>query len=194
VAFALELPGGSENDRNLVSLGALLLPHRGNTLDLLWRFLASGFLHFGPVHLGLNVLCLWIIGRVLEREYGYRLLLTSFLTGSVGAFALAYLYWTAPTMSDTVLVGGSAGIFGLVGALGTFSLVGYLVFRARIFQQRLTMVVVIVAAQLLFDWFTPITSSFLHLAGLGAGALVSLPWALRKLRRGKRRAPGTAAS
>lgn len=188
VAFALELPGGSEDERNLIALGALLLPHHGSALDLAWRFLAAGFLHYGPVHLGLNVLCFWIVGRLLEREYGYPLLLTSFLAGSVGAFALAYVYLATPAMPPTILVGGSAGVYGLVGALGTFSLVGYVAHKSRLFRHRLGVVVVIVGAQLLFDWFTPITSSFLHLAGLTTGALVSLPWAVRKLRTSKKRA------
>jgi hypothetical protein len=97
-------------------------------------------------------------------------------------------------MQPTVLVGGSAGVYGLVGALGALSATGYFVHRSRIFSHRVGVVVVIVVAQLLFDWFTPITSSFLHMTGLAMGALVSLPWALRGFRCSRKRMASLSAS
>ena len=54
-----------------------------------YRLLSAAFLHYGPIHLGLNMLALWWIGRPLENYLGpvrYLLLyLVSGLAGSAGA-------------------------------------------------------------------------------------------------------------
>jgi membrane associated rhomboid family serine protease len=76
-----------------------------------WRLLTATFLHYGPLHLGMNMLVLWIIGPALEDYFGhgrYALVyLVSGLAGSAGA-----LIWspTAPT------VGASGAIWGIMGA------------------------------------------------------------------------------
>ena len=77
-----------------------------------WRLITSAFLHYGPLHLGLNMMSLYFAGRILEQVIGrwrYLLLyLASGLSGAAGA-----LYWSpnAPT------VGASGAIFGVLGAL-----------------------------------------------------------------------------
>ena len=54
-----------------------------------WRLVTSGFLHYGLLHLGMNMLVLWWLGRMLEPGIGgARLLLlyaVSMLGGSLGA-------------------------------------------------------------------------------------------------------------
>ncbi|MDQ3121577.1 MAG: rhomboid family intramembrane serine protease [Actinomycetota bacterium] len=76
-----------------------------------WRLLTAAFLHYGPVHLGLNMLVLWFIGPALEEYLGhgrYALLyLVSGLAGSAGALIVSS---GAPT------VGASGAIFGIMGA------------------------------------------------------------------------------
>ena len=56
-----------------------------------YRLLTAAFLHDGPIHLGLNMLALWWIGRPLEDYLGpvrYLLLyLVSGLAGSAGRLA-----------------------------------------------------------------------------------------------------------
>ena len=76
-----------------------------------WRLLTAAFLHYGPIHLGLNMLVLWFIGPALEeylRHGRYALLyLVSGLAGSAGALIVSS---GAPT------VGASGAIFGIMGA------------------------------------------------------------------------------
>jgi membrane associated rhomboid family serine protease len=76
-----------------------------------WRLITAAFLHYGPFHLGLNMLVLWLLGPALEEYLGhgrYALLyLVSGLAGSAGA-----LLWTP----DAATVGASGAIWGIMGA------------------------------------------------------------------------------
>jgi membrane associated rhomboid family serine protease len=76
-----------------------------------WRLLTATFLHGSLIHLGMNMLVLWLIGPPVEEYFGrarYLLLyLVSGLAGSAGALILS---GGRPT------VGASGAIFGLMGA------------------------------------------------------------------------------
>src|ERR671922_2809410 len=76
-----------------------------------WRLLTAAFLHYGPFHLGLNMLALWWFGAPLEEALGrgrYLLLyLVSGLAGSAGALLLS---------PNVATVGASGAIFGILGA------------------------------------------------------------------------------
>ena len=69
------------------------------------------FLHYGPIHLGLNMLALWWFGGAVEQVLGrgrYLLLyVVSGLAGSAGALILS---------PDALTVGASGAIFGILGA------------------------------------------------------------------------------
>jgi membrane associated rhomboid family serine protease len=76
-----------------------------------WRLITAAFLHYGPLHLLLNMLALYWFGSLLERRIGsgkYLLLyLVSGLAGSAGALIASPL---------TPTVGASGAIFGILGA------------------------------------------------------------------------------
>ena len=54
-----------------------------------WRLVSAMFLHYGPIHLGLNMLALWWFGAAVEQVLGrgrYLLLyIVAGLAGSAGA-------------------------------------------------------------------------------------------------------------
>jgi membrane associated rhomboid family serine protease len=76
-----------------------------------WRLITAAFLHYGPLHLGLNMLVLWIIGPALEEYLGhgrYALLyVVSGLAGSAGALLVS---------PNDLTVGASGAIWGIMGA------------------------------------------------------------------------------
>ena len=76
-----------------------------------WRLLTATFLHYGPLHLGMNMLVLWFIGPALEEYFGHGryllVYLVSGLAGSAGA-----LIWSP----NSLTVGASGAIWGLMGA------------------------------------------------------------------------------
>jgi len=76
-----------------------------------WRLLTSGFLHYNILHIGLNMYCLWWMGRVLEPSIGHvrfvALYFASLLAGALGALLLS---------PNSLTAGASGAIFGLFGA------------------------------------------------------------------------------
>jgi membrane associated rhomboid family serine protease len=76
-----------------------------------WRLVTGGFLHGGLLHLGFNMLVLWLLGSQLERALGrprfITLYVASLLAGSLGVMLVD------PTR---MTVGASGAIFGLMGA------------------------------------------------------------------------------
>ncbi|HEX7625707.1 MAG TPA: rhomboid family intramembrane serine protease [Gaiellaceae bacterium] len=77
-----------------------------------WRMLTAAFLHYGPFHLAINMYSLYFAGSLLEQVIGrwrFALLyLGSGIAGSAGAI------WLSP---NSVTVGASGAIFGILGAL-----------------------------------------------------------------------------
>lgn len=111
--YLLQLAGGSGVNGNrgwIFEHGALFGPlvAAGDW----WRLFTAAFLHYGPIHLGLNMLALFWFGDVVERSLGrgrfLLLYLVSGLAGSAGALI------ANPT---AVTVGASGAIFGVLGAL-----------------------------------------------------------------------------
>jgi membrane associated rhomboid family serine protease len=76
-----------------------------------WRLITAPFLHYGLLHLGLNMLVLWFIGPALESYFGHwRYLLVyvvSGLAGSAGALIAS---------PNALTVGASGAIWGLMAA------------------------------------------------------------------------------
>lgn len=76
-----------------------------------WRLVTGGFLHGGVLHLGFNMLVLWLIGSQIERSFGWpryvALYVASLFAGALGVMLLD------PT---AMTVGASGAIFGLMGA------------------------------------------------------------------------------
>src|ERR1041384_2138613 len=53
-----------------------------------WRLVTSMFVHFGIIHLGLNMWCLWNVGRAAEVFLGsFSYLLAYFASGIFGSIA-----------------------------------------------------------------------------------------------------------
>jgi membrane associated rhomboid family serine protease len=77
-----------------------------------WRLLSAAFLHYGPLHLAINMYSLYFAGSLLENVIGrwrFALLyLASGIAGSAGALLLSPNSQTA---------GASGAIFGILGAL-----------------------------------------------------------------------------
>jgi len=76
-----------------------------------WRLVTAPFLHYGPIHLGFNMLFLYWVGTPVEQYLGRArfllVYLVSGLAGSAGALVLT---------PNGVTVGASGAIFGILGA------------------------------------------------------------------------------
>jgi len=82
-----------------------------------WRLFTCIFVHFGIVHIGLNMWVLWQLGPLAERLMGnVGFLLMYLISGLAGS--LAGLYWSPHAVS----AGASGAIFGVAGAALSFTL------------------------------------------------------------------------
>lgn len=83
----------------------------------LWQLLTFQFLHGGPIHLLLNCWALYVFGRDLEEHLGRTSFLKLYLfSGVVGGLVQLLCAWIAPRYFGGMLVGASAGVFGLIAA------------------------------------------------------------------------------
>lgn len=86
-----------------------------------WRFVTSGFLHGGFLHIALNMYALWLIGPYLEQMLGRArfaaFYLLSVVGGSVGYFVLSSPGGTAGSGWLVPTVGASGAVFGLFAAV-----------------------------------------------------------------------------
>ncbi|SDL81591.1 Membrane associated serine protease, rhomboid family [Glycomyces sambucus] len=77
-----------------------------------YRMITGMFLHFGAIHLLFNMVVLWMLGRILERDLGpARFTAAYFLSGLAGSVAV-YLF-----SYDTFTAGASGAVYGLFGLL-----------------------------------------------------------------------------
>jgi rhomboid protease GluP len=82
-----------------------------------WRLLSSSFVHFGLLHLLINMWALWQAGRLAERLFGsLQFVLLYVFAGLCGN--VASLLWN-PAVNTA---GASAALFGVLGALLAFIL------------------------------------------------------------------------
>ena len=151
----LGTPGGT-----LFNLGAMWSPALANNNEF-WRLFSSGFLHYGLLHIGLNMLALYIIGRELEVLLGKVRYLALYGISLLGGSTAIYLF--APLASPTA--GASGAIFGLMGAL----VVAVLKLRLNA-----TGILFIVGLNLVITFTIPNISIYGHLGGLVTGLLVML--------------------
>jgi membrane associated rhomboid family serine protease len=78
-----------------------------------WQMFTTMFTHVEPLHLGFNMLALWVLGPQLEALFGRgRYLALYLLSGLAGSVAV---YWLSG--EQTATVGASGAVFGLMGAL-----------------------------------------------------------------------------
>jgi membrane associated rhomboid family serine protease len=149
-----------------------------------WRLVATTAVHIGVVHLVLNLLALFAIGRWCESIFGGRAVAAIYVAGGLAGAAASYLIGTAP-----VSAGASGAIFGVLGAL-MVELVLYRRMYRRAWQSGMMGALLIaVAAQLALGYSFP-QDQWAHVGGFLAGAALGL--ALSPQRR-RRRAVAVAA-
>jgi membrane associated rhomboid family serine protease len=164
VAYLIEIAGGSgglsgANGRMVLDYG-LYGPFVAE--GEWYRLLTSGFLHASILHIGFNMLLLFLLGRLLEPSLGTaRFLLlyfASLLAGSFGALLLS---------PNALTIGASGAIFGLAGA--TFVLA-----RGRGMDAIAAEIGFLIVFNLVFSFTAERVSVGAHLGGLVAGIVCAL--------------------
>jgi rhomboid protease GluP len=77
-----------------------------------WRLITAGFLHGGLWHILMNAWVLYDLGAQVEESFGTGRYLVFYLVATITGFYASFL-WAPNSLS----IGASAGIFGLIGAM-----------------------------------------------------------------------------
>jgi rhomboid protease GluP len=140
-----------------------------------WRLVTCMFMHFGIVHLALNMWALYQVGHLVEKLLG-RLLYTLAYFGS-GIFAsLASIAWHGDKMWSA---GASGAIFGLYGALLGYMLREKHALPRNFFQPLLKSTMGFAGYNILYGLTHPEIDSAAHIGGFVSGFvlgwLIALP-------------------
>jgi len=126
-----------------------------------WRLITAAFLHYGPLHLGLNMFSLYYAGSILEQVVGrwrfILLYLVAGLAGSAGALLLS---------PNSVTAGASGAIFGVLGGLLVLERRGHIGTGGQVLG--------LIVLNLVFTFAIPGISVGGHIGGLIAGIGVML--------------------
>ncbi len=129
-----------------------------------WRLITSMFLHENLIHIGFNMLALYLIGTPVEQYLGRAryvgLYFVSGLAGAAGALL------QSPT---TPVLGASGAIFGILGAM----LILEWQITGRLAGNAMTWIVI----NLVISFAIPNVSWGGHLGGLVGGILITLAYA-----------------
>ncbi len=77
-----------------------------------WRLFTSQFIHFGLLHLALNMYCLYRAGAYIEPLVGRARFITAYLCTGVLA-GIASIWWYHPAVNSAGAGGSVCGIYGL---------------------------------------------------------------------------------
>jgi len=83
-----------------------------------WRVVTATFVHFGWIHIGANMWCLWnlgLLGEPLLGEFG--IVAAYLLTGVAGNLLSVAIHPQFPDAGGVLSAGASGAVFGLAGVL-----------------------------------------------------------------------------
>src|SRR5262245_5316555 len=170
LVFVCTLPGGSTDPENLYRLGALVVPLAALHGEW-WRLATATVLHFGAVHLALNMLGLLFLGRWLERLVGSVAYACVYAFAGIGSSFAVLVLATIGNAAPELFLGASGAIMGILGATAAVHLRIGRSEDSRFVRRSLRAMLLQVGLQTCFDLATPGVSMAGHLSGVVLGFL-----------------------
>jgi rhomboid protease GluP len=154
----------SPTGNDLVRWGANFGPRTLN--GELWRLVTNVFLHFGALHLGMNMVALWSAGPLVERIFGpARLAALYAFAGATASLASVAVH------PQVVSAGASGAVFGVYGALGAFLLLHRGTVPKLVLARLGRVAGTFIVYNVVFGLSHPAIDNAAHLGGLAGGAL-----------------------
>jgi membrane associated rhomboid family serine protease len=135
-------------------------PAHGVAAGEWYRLFTAMFVHYGVLHLLLNMYALWILGRDLERVLGPLRFTALYLLAGLGGNVAAYLF-TAP---NAATAGASTAVFGLMAAI--------FVILKRL-NLSVAPILPVIIINVIFTFTIANISVAGHLGGLAVGGIVA---------------------
>lgn len=150
------------SDVKLLEVGGLV--HFNVVHGEWYRLISSMFLHFNFEHILMNMLSLFIFGKIVESIIGsWQMLIIYIISGLYGNFVSLSFNTT------TISVGASGAIFGLIGSIFVIMYLSKNFNKKMIGQLLIALVVLIV-----FSLFMSNINIMAHLGGFISGVLITL--------------------
>ncbi|PTT03034.1 rhomboid family intramembrane serine protease [Pedobacter sp. HMWF019] len=130
-----------------------------------WRLISNCFIHFGIIHLLMNMYALFFVGLLLEPFLGKAKFLVAYLLTGIIA-SLASLWWH----DNTVSAGASGAIFGLYGVFLALLSTNHVERSMR--NGLLANIGIFVIYNLVYGSFKGGIDNAAHLGGLLSGVLI----------------------
>lgn len=154
------------NDDFTTSLLILGANNRGLVLNGdIWRLFTSMFLHGSFIHLIVNMYSLWVVGSKVENYLGRtNFLIIYLLSGLMGSvFSIVF-------NSNSISIGASGAIFGLMGSLLYF---GYY-YRIYLSNTLINQMIPIIILNLILGFSLSGIDNAAHIGGLIGGYLATM--------------------
>jgi membrane associated rhomboid family serine protease len=169
VYVAMSISGASwvePNVRDAVKWGADFGPL---TLDSdWWRLFTSTFVHFGIIHIALNMWCLWNLGTTIEPFIGRKVFGVMYVASGLAA-SLTSVVWNPWRVS----AGASGAIFGVAGALLSYLALKKTPMDSALVKKNLKSLGLFIFYNLLYGVRGGVDNSA-HLGGLVAGLILGV--------------------
>ena len=160
--FVFGIAYGHQNDMINMFGNNYLLVRNGE----FYRLFTCMFLHSNLLHLVCNMYALWMLGPTVERYYGR--LKYSFVYIASGL--LGSLFSCAFMGENSISIGASGAIFGLMGSIAYFTFY----YRATLQGTVRNQIIPVIVANLLIGVLVPGIDMSAHIGGLVAGFLASM--------------------
>ena len=157
--------------RNLIDINIYTLIEIGAKVNILinrgeiYRLITSTFLHGGIMHILFNMSALNIIGKEVEYIYGSKKYILIYILSALSGSLFSYLF-----NPNSVSVGASGAIFGLLGAMLVFGLKE----KDKIGKQYVKNILETLAINVIIGITISNIDNYAHLGGLIMGAISAL--------------------
>jgi len=135
-----------------------------------WRLISNTFIHFGIIHLAMNMYCLYMVGVFLEPMLGKGKYITAYLCTGILA-SLTSLWWHTETVNSAGASGAIFGLYGLFLALLTTNLI-----PKHVRDVQLKSIGIFVAYNLIYGMKSGVDNSA-HIGGLISGFVIGYIYA-----------------
>lgn len=159
----LYLVGDGPSSYTLLKMGAneSILLKAGQ----LWRLVSYGFLHGSVMHIMCNMYSLYVIGPQIESKFGKTRYIIIYLLSMIAGGLASSIF-----NINTISVGASGAIFGLLGAFLYFGLRFRLYFK----ESLRSSIIPVILLNLFIGFVIPGIDNYCHIGGLIAGFLAAM--------------------
>lgn len=137
----------------------------------IWRLVTCMWLHAGVFHVLANMLSLLFVGIRLEQEFGFVRIGLLYVISGIGGSLLSALF-----IRNTISVGASGALFGLLGAMLSELLTNWTIYTNK-FAALLSLVLII--AINLAVGILPHVDNFAHIGGFMSGFFLGFVFLMR---------------